>query len=165
MHHSLLLFVCFFSFVLFFVLFFLCLMLDYFSSLLNSKLCLKWNTLTKALTDSKWFESIADSKWRERWTSNEECRVKSLISWRKTAILIFFQKKQEKYYTKRNVKALWLLAVSSCFHRLTFFPSACKDKDKRCKSWAWSGECKKNPKYMVINCPKSCTICPGMHYA
>ena len=56
--HSLLLFVCFFSFVLFF----LCLMLDYFSSLLNSKLCLKWNTLTKALTDSKGFESIADSK-------------------------------------------------------------------------------------------------------
>ena len=42
--------------------FFLCLMLDYFSSLLNSKLCLKWNTLTKALTDSKGFESIADSK-------------------------------------------------------------------------------------------------------
>ena len=60
--HSLLLFVCFFSFVLFFLYFFLCLMLDYFSSLLNSKLCLKWNTLTKALTDSKGFESIADSK-------------------------------------------------------------------------------------------------------
>ena len=46
-----------------------------------------------------------------------------------------------------------------------FFPLACKDKDKRCKLWALTGECKKDPKYMVINCPKSCKICPGMHDA
>nr|XP_058962185.1 putative tyrosinase-like protein tyr-3 [Pocillopora verrucosa] len=39
--------------------------------------------------------------------------------------------------------------------------AACKDKNKHCKSWALSGECRKNPKSMVINCPKSCTICPA----
>ena len=49
-----------------------------------------------------------------------------------------------------------------CF---TFFPSACKDENKRCKLWALTGECKKNPKYMATNCPKSCGVCPGMHDA
>ena len=46
---------------------------------------------------------------------------------------------------------------------LLFFPSACKDKNKHCKSWASNGECGKNPKYMLFNCSKSCGVCPGMH--
>ena len=48
---------------------------------------------------------------------------------------------------------------------LLFFPSACKDKNKHCKSWASTGECGKNPKYMLFNCSKSCGVCPGMHDA
>ena len=78
----------------------------------------------------------------------------------------FFQKKQGNIIQRDMLKksdSRNSLGVSLCFHCLTFFPSACKDKNKNCKSWALSGECKKNPKFMVINCPKSCTICPGMH--
>ena len=48
---------------------------------------------------------------------------------------------------------------------LLFFPSACKDENERCKSWALNGECEKNPKYMLFNCSKSCGVCPGMHDA
>lgn len=36
---------------------------------------------------------------------------------------------------------------------------ACKDQDKRCSSWAKSGECTKNENYMHHNCPKSCGTC------
>ena len=57
----------------------------------------------KTILYSKWFESIADSKWRERWTSNEECQVKSLISWRKTAILIFFFKRSKENIIQREM--------------------------------------------------------------
>ena len=42
---------------------------------------------------------------------------------------------------------------------LLFFPSACKDKNKHCKFWASTGECRKNPKYMLSNCSKSCGNC------
>ena len=45
------------------------------------------------------------------------------------------------------------------------FPSACEYKNENCKPQALHGGCKKNPIYMVINCPKSCRICPGMHNA
>ena len=42
---------------------------------------------------------------------------------------------------------------------LYFFSSACKDKNKRCKFWASTGQCRKNPKYMLPNCSKSCGKC------
>ena len=31
-----------------------------------------------------------------------------------------------------------------------------EDKNKNCQSWASSGECTKNPGYMLPNCAKSC---------
>ena len=31
-----------------------------------------------------------------------------------------------------------------------------RDKNSSCKTWAENGECKKNPKYMLLNCMKSC---------
>ncbi|RMX34540.1 hypothetical protein pdam_00021147 [Pocillopora damicornis] len=37
---------------------------------------------------------------------------------------------------------------------------SCEDKNVHCKSWAFNGECGKNPKYMLFNCPKSCGVCP-----
>ena len=46
-----------------------------------------------------------------------------------------------------------------------FLPSACRDKNKHCKSWASTGECGKNPNYMLFNCSESCKVCPGMHDA
>ena len=63
----------------------------------------------------------------------------------------------------------WNLIILSdaltCILLYFFFPSACKDKNKHCKSWASTGECGKNPKYMLFNCSKSCGVCPGMHDA
>ena len=35
----------------------------------------------------------------------------------------------------------------------------CEDTDRRCSSWAKSGECKANPNYMHSNCAKSCGTC------
>ena len=58
-----------------------------------------------------------------------------------------------------------MLMYTYMYIALLFFPSACKDKNKHCKSWASTGECGKNPKYMLFNCSKSCRVCPGMHDA
>ena len=66
-------------------------------------------------------------------------------------------------------KCWWNLITLSdaltCIFPYFFFPSACKDENERCKSWALNGECEKNPKYMLFNCSKSCGVCPGMHDA
>jgi hypothetical protein len=35
----------------------------------------------------------------------------------------------------------------------------CRDEDEQCSSWAESGECCKNPGYMLDNCAKSCGQC------
>eukprot|EP00746_Dinoflagellata_sp_MGD_P009582 gnl/MRDRNA2_/MRDRNA2_119513_c0_seq1.p1 gnl/MRDRNA2_/MRDRNA2_119513_c0~~gnl/MRDRNA2_/MRDRNA2_119513_c0_seq1.p1 ORF type:complete len:516 (+),score=70.46 gnl/MRDRNA2_/MRDRNA2_119513_c0_seq1:140-1687(+) len=36
---------------------------------------------------------------------------------------------------------------------------SCVDKNNLCGAWATSGECEKNPKYMLKNCQKSCGGC------
>lgn len=35
----------------------------------------------------------------------------------------------------------------------------CTDDNASCESWAEGGECEKNPKYMLVNCKKSCKQC------
>ncbi|GFR04685.1 zinc metalloproteinase nas-13 [Trichonephila clavata] len=35
----------------------------------------------------------------------------------------------------------------------------CSDSDNQCRGWAERGECKKNPKWMLSNCKKSCNQC------
>ena len=35
----------------------------------------------------------------------------------------------------------------------------CADGDLRCAAWAGSGECTKNPKYMLSHCRSSCRAC------
>ncbi|XP_021001038.1 hatching enzyme 1.2 isoform X2 [Parasteatoda tepidariorum] len=35
----------------------------------------------------------------------------------------------------------------------------CTDTDSQCRGWAENGECKRNPKWMVTNCRKSCNQC------
>ena len=37
--------------------------------------------------------------------------------------------------------------------------SNCTDKNNNCEKWANSGECKKNPSYMDLNCTQSCGLC------
>ena len=39
----------------------------------------------------------------------------------------------------------------------------CEDTDKRCVDWGKRGECKSNPQYMLIYCPKSCEACISGH--
>lgn len=41
----------------------------------------------------------------------------------------------------------------------------CKDMHEKCDSWAREGECDKNPKYMLLNCMKSCLNCPAENAA
>merc|ERR1719427_1445714 len=35
----------------------------------------------------------------------------------------------------------------------------CVDDNKHCPDWSKSGECEKNPDYMLVNCRKSCKVC------
>ena len=37
----------------------------------------------------------------------------------------------------------------------------CADKHWSCGSWAKRDECRRNPRYMLVNCKKSCGKCPG----
>lgn len=37
--------------------------------------------------------------------------------------------------------------------------AGCKDNSIHCPGWAQSGECTKNPQYMLTNCVKSCNTC------
>ncbi|XP_074616194.1 transmembrane prolyl 4-hydroxylase-like [Acropora palmata] len=39
------------------------------------------------------------------------------------------------------------------------FANNCTDNDFTCVRWAKSGECQKNPKYMLKNCQLSCEVC------
>merc|ERR1711920_236388 len=36
----------------------------------------------------------------------------------------------------------------------------CVDANQNCEMWAASGECASNPAYMLVNCRKSCGVCP-----
>lgn len=40
-------------------------------------------------------------------------------------------------------------------------PGKCVDNHNRCSYWASIGECNKNPRYMKVNCKKSCRVCNG----
>ncbi|XP_020901633.1 zinc metalloproteinase nas-15 [Exaiptasia diaphana] len=37
--------------------------------------------------------------------------------------------------------------------------SSCVNNHSRCDEWAQRGECKKNPRWMLVNCKKSCKVC------
>lgn len=39
----------------------------------------------------------------------------------------------------------------------------CIDEEKRCPEWSAKGECKKNPRYMLVHCRKSCSSCIPLH--
>lgn len=39
---------------------------------------------------------------------------------------------------------------------------SCTDDDANCSSWAGSGECTKNPAFMIVSCKKSCGKCGGV---
>ncbi|XP_064646414.1 zinc metalloproteinase nas-13-like [Lineus longissimus] len=36
----------------------------------------------------------------------------------------------------------------------------CRDQHRSCASWASTGECRKNPRYMLVSCARSCNSCP-----
>lgn len=37
--------------------------------------------------------------------------------------------------------------------------SGCADQHEHCSSWAYAGECSKNPRYMLVKCKYSCHMC------
>ena len=37
----------------------------------------------------------------------------------------------------------------------------CQDQNSSCQYWASTGECAKNPDYMLVYCQKSCNVCGG----
>ena len=39
------------------------------------------------------------------------------------------------------------------------FSAICKDTNSNCENWAASGECERNPAWILPNCPKSCHQC------
>merc|ERR550534_1743085 len=39
--------------------------------------------------------------------------------------------------------------------------NACTDENRFCPGWAYVGECRKNPDYMLLYCKKSCKTCAG----
>ena len=39
----------------------------------------------------------------------------------------------------------------------------CEDRHKYCPYWAYTGECKRNSAYMLVNCKYSCNICGGKY--
>ena len=47
----------------------------------------------------------------------------------------------------------------TCLHVLSFLLIDCRDNDYRCSSWARIGECQRNPRYMRLNCKRSCGLC------
>jgi len=38
-------------------------------------------------------------------------------------------------------------------------PSNCRDYNRNCAYWAGRGECRRNPRYMLVYCKKSCRAC------
>jgi hypothetical protein len=35
----------------------------------------------------------------------------------------------------------------------------CQDAEAECEEWAFAGECKANPKFMLKRCRRSCDVC------
>lgn len=44
-------------------------------------------------------------------------------------------------------------------YQTTFDDDLCSDDNELCGKWAETGECKKNPTYMLENCQRSCNVC------
>jgi len=51
-----------------------------------------------------------------------------------------------------------------CFSRSdTVIAEACTDATSECASWAATGECRRNPSYMLFQCKQSCNTCIDGH--
>ena len=69
-----------------------------------------------------------------------------------------------KYCTQTFAAWMKTNCASSCGY------CVCKDNNNQCAYWAKNNECQKNPKYMLLQCQKSCNVCrpksttkPGMY--
>lgn len=87
-------------------------------------------------------------------TMNEAFRWTNVIRKRHSNI-DFLQKQMTSLYVYVYTSYSFFLDSSSKVD--------CKDiyDTKQCAAWQKTGECTKNPKWMNINCQKSCNKCPG----
>ena len=58
-----------------------------------------------------------------------------------------------------SVKVSKRRSIAIIFNCINSFLASCVDGNKSCPHWAQSGECSKNPDYMLVNCKKSCDQC------
>ena len=54
-----------------------------------------------------------------------------------------------------------LLTLVENIYILSYRLGDCYDDEYRCLKWAKSGECNKNPDYMLQKCRQSCDVCQG----
>ena len=53
----------------------------------------------------------------------------------------------------------WLLSVMHSLCPSFPLTAVCQDIHGNCENWARTGECERNPAWMLPNCPKSCNQC------
>lgn len=58
-----------------------------------------------------------------------------------------------------NDKTISLLSKHSATRNQLESSGLCEDSNGRCPAWADSGECTRNPNYMLANCQLSCGVC------
>ena len=58
------------------------------------------------------------------------------------------------YIVESGLLRSFSTVLSLCFPSLD-----CTDNNQYCRYWAGRGECTRNPRYMRVNCRKSCNVC------
>ena len=71
------------------------------------------------------------------------------------------QPQQQQHRTPRERLRSALNVVRTAVNH-TSAALACRDSDGSCASWARTGECSKNAKFMNVSCKRSCGLCPSI---
>ena len=83
-------------------------------------------------------------------------------------IIAYRRRKLKLWSRKMNFQSHWseFATLAYLWEWLTlndltsYYTGTCQDSDAQCATWASSGECQKNPGWMLKNCRRSCHQCP-----
>ncbi|XP_071959068.1 uncharacterized protein [Antedon mediterranea] len=105
----------------------------------------------------------------ERWAKTGECHVnKWMLGYCKLSCQhcaedlkknLFPLPDSDKMNWKNDVGGLVSKVNGAKDEKKTYDPKGCRDKNKKCATWAKQGECKDNQGWMHNNCPVSCDTC------